>query len=99
MFKKEDPNLIFFQETKVKALYLGLKKFKFGFKNGLAINSEGKSGDFAIFWEDIDFEILQFSKHHIHGSLISGSRYATKWFVTGVYGHPDEAWRPEVWAL
>lgn len=100
LINKEDPNLVFLQETKVKASYFSAKKFMFGYSNGLRVGCEGKSGGLAVMWkEDINFEILQFLSHHIHGTITSrteGGTSLSKWSVTGVYGHLEVNWRKKV---
>lgn len=47
---------MFLQETKVKAFFLLLKNFVFGFSNDLGVDCVGKSEELALLWkEDIDF--------------------------------------------
>lgn len=64
---KEEPDLVFLQETNVCASFFSLNKFKLGFQNAIVFYCEGKSGGLlAILWkEDVCFEILNFSMHII----------------------------------
>lgn len=70
LITKEDLDLVFLRETKVRDSFIFSKKVYFDFHNGLAADSVGKSGGLAILWnKDIDFEVKQFSNHHIHGVI------------------------------
>lgn len=67
LFKNEDPNLVFLQETKVKASYFNNKNFNLGFNHGLGVGCKGKSGGMVVLWkEDVDFKILHYYNHDIH---------------------------------
>lgn len=53
------------------------------------VNCEGKSGGLAVLWsDDIEFEVLHYSNHHIHGVLSMGwvsEHLLHPYFLTGVY--------------
>lgn len=59
----EDPNLVFLLETKVRASFISLNKFKLGFHNTFVVDCEGKSGG----ENEVIFEVLNYSVNHIHG--------------------------------
>lgn len=70
---KEDPDLVFLRETKVTSNYFTSKKFSLGFDNAFVVDCVWRSGVLAILWKkDIDFTLLQFSNHHIHGVISVG---------------------------
>lgn len=51
---------------------------------------------------EVDFSLLQFSNHHIHGEIsmgIEGDLCYKIWRLTKVYGHPDTSRRTEVWVI
>lgn len=52
LIKKEAPDIVFLQETrlKVKVRDFDSCKFKIGFSNCLAVYCEGRSGGIAILW-------------------------------------------------
>lgn len=54
-------------------ILFSLKKFKFGFHNTFAIDCEGEIGGLALLCkEDVIFEVLNFSVHHIHSLITIG---------------------------
>lgn len=103
MIKKEAPDVIFLQETKVTSNFFSSKKFLLGFENAFAIDFVGRSGGLAVLWKgEIDFTLLQFSSHHIHGKITMGKEGKpnhSKWNITGVYRHPDTSRHEEVWKI
>lgn len=103
LLTKEEPNLVFLQETKVKTSFFTTKQFSLGYRNGLGLDCEGRSGGLAVLWkDDIDFEVLHFSSHHIHGVVTlqpEGDQSPPKWSLKGFYGYPNASWRDEVWNL
>lgn len=48
---------------------------------------------------ELGFEIQQYSKNHIHGLIALGLDSEQKWFLTGLYGHPDVAKRLKTWNI
>lgn len=52
-------------ETESIACHLEKLKFSFDFSSCIAVNWEGHSGGVVLFWHnDIDLELLSYSKHH-----------------------------------
>lgn len=100
LIKKKDSDIIFLKKKKkVKASFFSTKKLEFRYNNTLGVDCEDKSGRLAIMLkEDIQFEILQFLNHHIHGIITTrfeGEGSQVKWSLTGVYNHPEAARREE----
>lgn len=74
LLKKEDLDLIFLQETKVKTSYFTTKKFHLGFCNSLGVGCEGNCGGLTVLRkEDVKYDILQFLNQHIHGLISTQS--------------------------
>lgn len=70
LLAKEDPNLVFLQETKVRTSLFSSSKFNFNFTNRLAIDCVGRSGSLAILWKnDINFKVVKYSHYHSHGEM------------------------------
>lgn len=88
---------------KVTSTYLYSKINLLGFDNAIAIDCNERSGSLAILWKsEVDFSLLQFSNHHIHGKIfvgVEGELSYRKWHLIRVYGHPDTSRRNEVWNL
>lgn len=75
------------------------KKIEFWHLDCLSIDCVGRSHDLVVLWkEEINFEEIQHSNHHIHGAITPNSD-GTRWFLTRVYRHPKTSKRHEVWAL
>lgn len=50
-----------------------------------------------MWWkEDMDFEILHYSKNCIHKVISSSGDRNVKWYLTGTYGHPKASRRPRI---
>jgi hypothetical protein len=61
------------------------------------VQGDGKGGGLAIYWQEgITIDLLSFSKRHIDVH-VSGSRYASKWRATFVYGEPKSMDRHSMW--
>lgn len=61
------------------------------------MESVGKSGGLALFWEDeCEMEIQSYSHRHIIAIV---HHQQLDWKFTGFYGHPDAKKRFEVWNL
>jgi hypothetical protein len=70
-----------------------------GFPNLFVVDSVGKSGGLALFWEeDVIIDIQNYSQRHING-IIQNQNYATPWKFTWFYEHPDVNKRQEAWSL
>lgn len=68
------------------------------FKHGLFVSSNGMSGGLALMWKkDMKVEVQTFSPTHIDALVDGGTEYGW-WRVTGFYGNPEMAKRPEAWA-
>lgn len=69
-------------------------KFKFGFVNCLAVDSEGRSGGLAMLWgRDINLSIISYSKFHIDAYVKEDGGRIMQYFITGIYGHPNSSQR------
>lgn len=78
-------------------------KRRCGFSCGIAVGCRGegreRAGGVALLWnEQINISILSFSLNHIH-SKVEGDNGDDPWFVTGVYGFPDESKKKDTWTL
>lgn len=102
LLAKEDLDLVFLQETKVRASFITFRMRNFGFQNRLVVDCVGNSGCLVILWEnEVDFEVINFSTHHVHHviKMVNENNQQVSWLMTGVYGHLEVSQRKEVWNL
>lgn len=67
--KKEDPNIVFLQETKLKVRQMEKCKFKLGFDNCLVVDCVG-SGGLALLWKnEVLLKVNSYSKSHIDAQI------------------------------
>ena len=86
-------------ETKLGKNKMESVPIKPGFSNLFAVESVGKSGGLALFWDDgLGVTIQNFSQQHIN-VVISPNGGRSQWKFTGFYGHPDASKRHEAWSL
>ncbi|TYH01825.1 hypothetical protein ES288_A09G090400v1 [Gossypium darwinii] len=87
-----NPDVIFLNETKMKANDFQHVQNRCMMKNGLAMSSEGRSGDLALMWrEDFDVNIQNCSKFHID-ALVQYENNRSVCF-TGFYGDANPSFR------
>jgi len=72
MVKEKRPNMVFLMETKLQAGRLDFLKTRLGFDGLFVVNSKGKSGGLALFWqESFHVSIQNYSKNHINAVIYS----------------------------
>jgi hypothetical protein len=99
MVKVKRPGLVFLMETKLRSNKMVEIKHKAGFTNVFVVDCVGRSGGLALMWgEDVDLEIINYNRKHIHANIIS-HELGTPWKFTGFYGHLVPHKRHEAWSL
>ena len=99
MIKEKHPNLVFLMKTKLRSKKMEWIRCKLGFKNLFVVDSVGKGGGLALFWnEDVNVDIQNFSPRHING-LVTTPHVDQQWRFTGFYGQLDGSKRSEGWEL
>lgn len=97
LVRKEDPNVLFLQETKLNAMKMELCRVKLKFYGCFCVDSEGRSGGLTLLWKsEVHLSVLSFSKNHIDAKIDSP---LCSWNLTGIYGHPETSKRMETWNL
>ncbi|XP_042965942.1 uncharacterized protein LOC122299620 [Carya illinoinensis] len=100
LVRKEDPDILFIQETRLRVSEMDRCKRSLGLENCLAVSCEGRRGGLALFWKlEVDLTILQYSKNHIHAIIAEEEQESRRWFLTGIYGFPEVASRHLTWTL
>ncbi|PPD86283.1 hypothetical protein GOBAR_DD16789 [Gossypium barbadense] len=93
-----NPNIIFLSETKMSATDFRRVQNNCRLQNGLTINSEGRSGGFALMWRDgMNVSIQNYSKHHIDSMVRLENNKIIR--VTGFYGHANPNHRRSSWDI
>ena len=96
--KNKRPDVVFIMETKMQNKKLDPIQSKLGFQNIFGVDSCGKSGGLALFWQgEVKLEIQNYSCWHIN-AIVSGER-RTPQKLSGFYGHPNVSKRGEAWGL
>ena len=95
---KEEPNIIFLMETKSNREWMEQVKDQCKMKHGLIVPSDGSKGGLAMLWkEGIKVEVKTYFQEHIDVWVERGWN-GSHWHLTGFYGNPNTAKRPESWA-
>ncbi|TYH38755.1 hypothetical protein ES332_D12G131800v1 [Gossypium tomentosum] len=93
-----NPDVIFLSETKMSANDFRRVQNNCRLQNGLAVNSEGRSGGLALMWrEGMNVSIQNFSKHHIDSKVRLDDNKTIR--VTGFYGHANLNFRRSSWDI
>lgn len=73
-------------------------KYKIGFGNCFATDSEGRNGGVALLWgSDLRLEIKSFSKNHVHVAITQEDNCT--WFFMGIYGFLETQNKCKTWQL
>ncbi|XP_042944747.1 uncharacterized protein LOC122278633 [Carya illinoinensis] len=100
LVRKQDPDFLFLQETRLHSKVMERLKFKLGFYGCLAVSCEGRSGGVALYWKNnFTVEIQSFSRFHVHAKVTEEGENSESWWLTGIYGKPDVSRRYESWDL
>ncbi|TYG40891.1 hypothetical protein ES288_D12G130400v1 [Gossypium darwinii] len=93
-----NPDVIFLSETKMSANDFRRVQNNCRLQNGLAVNSEGRSGGLTLMWRDgMNVSIQNFSKHHIDSKVRLDDNKTIR--VTGFYGHANPNFRRSSWDI
>lgn len=72
LIKKEDPDVLFLQETKLSTTKMELYRVKLKFYDRFNVEAVGHSGEIAILWKsNVHLSILSYSKSHIDANIDS----------------------------
>jgi exonuclease III len=96
--KREDPDVLFLSETKMKGRQLEWLRWKLGLTNLVAMDAEGQSGGLALFWrKSVNLKAGLKSKYHIDAEITEGDGF--RWRLTGIYGEPRSDKKEVTWSL
>ncbi|XP_073358338.1 uncharacterized protein [Aegilops tauschii subsp. strangulata] len=90
------PKVLCIMETQINGVRAGNLKSNLGYDNSFVVDSSGRSGGLAIFWNnEIKIEVLGYSKYHIDGK-ISGLGEQS-WRLSCFYGEARTHLRQHTW--
>lgn len=88
LLKQNNPQMIFFMETKVNERRMEKIRRRCGFMNGFDVRAVGTRGGICLAWkEEIQVSLKTFSTSHID-VLIKEEGVSKEWRFTGSYGSP-----------
>ena len=83
--KKFAPRVLCIVETQISGERAENLKNTLGYDNSFAVNSSGRSGGLAMYWNDeINIEILGYSRYHIDDKISMIG--CDPWIMTCFYG-------------
>ncbi|XP_017636142.1 uncharacterized protein LOC108478216 [Gossypium arboreum] len=86
--KQQNPQMVFFMETKINEKWMKKIRRRCGFGNGIDVSAEGSRGGICLAWkEDIQVSLKIFSLTHID-VLVKGENITDEWRFKGFYGSP-----------
>jgi hypothetical protein len=90
---------VFISETRQESDHVRNLRFRAGLNNCFVVESAGKGGGLALFWDDsIKFDIILYGVHYIDRKVWSND-LQLGWRQTFVYGEPRVQDRHLMWAL
>jgi hypothetical protein len=93
------PNLVFLSETRQHNDRVSNLRFRLGLNKSFVVDSVGKGGGLALFWDDtIKIDILSYGLHYIDTKIWS-SDLKKGWRGTFVYREPRVQDRGVMWQL
>ncbi|KAF5472061.1 hypothetical protein F2P56_008808 [Juglans regia] len=100
LIQREAPEVLFLQETRLTTREVESCKYKFGFKNCLAISSQGRKGGIALLWDaEVDLSVTSYSMNHVDAVIKDPNLRRGQWFLTAMYGYPKTHLRYQTWNL
>ncbi|XP_074299050.1 uncharacterized protein LOC141630070 [Silene latifolia] len=97
LLRREAPAMVFLCETKLSGHEIRTVRAKFDSYFGMEVDSVGRSGGLAFWWnKEINCEFVSSSVHHMDFIIRDGNG---DWRVTGFYGWPMVADRHLSWEL
>nr|XP_051220950.1 uncharacterized protein LOC127339093 [Lolium perenne] len=79
----------------MKAKAVERVQWRLGFRNGVAVDSKGKSGGLALWWRDgVDVSVRPWCQYYLDAKIKIGD---VVWRFTGIYGEPRTELRQKTW--
>ncbi|KAL0347230.1 UNVERIFIED_CONTAM: hypothetical protein Scaly_1739000 [Sesamum calycinum] len=92
------PSLVFISETKCSSYRISCLHYRLNM-HGVGVDSRGRSGGLALFWDkSVSCVLRSFSLHHID-VIVQADDDSSPWRFTGFYGEPNTSKRKSSWEL
>lgn len=99
LVRQHNPKLVFLSETMVSESRVKNLRWRLGLKGCLAVDSKGRRGGVALFWdESIQVHLKSSNDRYIDVSVVDEPN-ATPWRATFVYGEPRVEDRHRMWEI
>ena len=85
--RKEDPNIVFLMETRLKLRNLEFLRVCLGMCGCFGVDRHGYGGGLALLWNSsVNLHIQSYSHHHIDADVLHDGM---RWRITDFYGRPE----------
>ena len=99
LVRQHNPKLVFLSETMVSESRVKNLRWRLGLKGCLAVDSKGRRGGVALFWdESIQVHLKSSNDRYIDVSVVDEPN-AAPWRATFVYGEPRVEDRHRMWEI
>lgn len=99
MLRDINPSVAFFIETKLNVTRMATVRRKCGFREGIDVDSDGRSGGLSMGWIDsYKISLRSYSRSHID-VIVEDDGMGRSWRCIGFYRAPEERFRTESWDL
>ena len=96
---RHNPKIVFLSETMISKSRVKNLRWRLGIKGCLAVDSRGKRGGIALFWdESIQVNLNSIEERYINVSIVDDLN-AAPWRATFIYGEPHIADRHRMWEI
>ena len=97
LVRSYNPAVVFLSETKKKSKAMDKLKWSLGFRNGVAVDCDGRSGGLAMWWRDgVDVSVRPWCQYYIDAKICFEGK---TWRFSGIYGEPRTELRNKTWGI
>ncbi|XP_023907827.1 uncharacterized protein LOC112019538 [Quercus suber] len=96
---RENPNLVFLKETKLKVDEMKRVQHEIGMVQGIAVPSVGRSGGLGLLWKSNLKVLVKFINRWYIDALIDSGSEVGIWRLTGFYENPETHKRIDSWEV
>ena len=95
LIRSYNPAVVFLLETKKSSRAMERLKWSLGFRQGVVVNCNGKSGGLALWWrESVEVTVRPWCQFYVDAQIVSNG---VTFRFTGIYGEPCVEKRKKIW--